>query len=444
MIYATAKRGLLFALAGLTCLGASPALAQKGLNKDELTYRFQSGDTLIGLAKSYFINPNDYKIVRRRNNIRDPRKIPVGKRLKIPFTILKFQSSKANLISFRGDVDISKAGRKTLAKKGTTLTEGSRLSTSARSFLTLGLEDGSRVSMPSNSRLKIARLRRILLTGSIDYEFVVENGSIRSKITPFSNTSDRHRVRTPTAVSAVRGTEFRTRVDDQSGTAFSETLEGAVAVAAKGSNVTTAVEAGNGAAVDRSGSVAKAKLLPPPDILNGTALQSEENLTFNAKPTDAAAGYRVLVSSDAGFVDVVGETRSLDDAVTLEGIPNGRYFLQASAISKDDFEGLPATYSFKRVLSTVSGEVEPGEFGYRFKWFGAGEGNIKYHFQIVSGSKSGTAFVDEAGLTQPSFLISDIPAGQYFWRIGKTQFVDGDIVQKWTDFEKLDVESTDR
>ena len=420
--------------------------AEAATKEDRVRYTFKRGDTLIDLAEKYMRKRSDYVIVQRLNRIKDPFRIPVGKTVVIPFRLLKSRASQASISAFRGDVAISSKGQILAPTKGLRLTEGSRLATAGRSSLTLRLEDGSRISMPSNSKVRINRLRHVLLTDSVDYEFSVDSGRMRSKVTPFDRKPGRYRVRTPVAVSAVRGTDYRTRFDEATGTAFSETIEGEIGVATgDDANSTSAVSvvAGKGAAAKGSGELMQEDLLAPPELLDPAKVQSEAELEFAIKPVGDAVGNRVLISSDAGFVDLVGEKISNGNVVTLEGLPNGRYFAKASSIADSGFEGMPATYAFKRQLSTLSGSSEQGDFGYRFKWDGEGEGKRLYRFQLLRGSKTGVPIVDEVALTTDLLTLSDLPDGEYYWRVGVTQFSDDakepGAFQKWTEFEKLTV-----
>lgn len=422
------------------------AQAQSSASEARVEYVFKRGDTLIGLAQKYMRRSSDYVSVQRLNRIANPRFIPVGKTISIPFRLLKYRPSEASLSAFRGNVSIANDGQTITPVKGLEVVEGSRLATSAGSFLTLQLEDGSRISMPSNSKMRITRLRHILLTDSVDYELAVDSGRMRSKVTPFDKKHDRYRVRTPVAVSAVRGTDYRTRVDEETGTAYSETVEGAVDVAA-GNSIegakTVSVPAGTGAAATVTGDLAKADLLPPPELVDPGNIQSEETLNFTVAPSAAAARYRVIISSDAGFVDVVAEQLSVSTSIDFSSIEDGRYFAKATAFGQDGFEGMPASYSFKRQLSTLSGSAGQGDFGYRFKWAGTGKGKRVYRFQLLAGDTNAIPIVDEAGLTQDVITLSDLPDGEYYWRVGVTQYSsdpeDKDVFQKWTDFEKLTV-----
>ena len=420
--------------------------AQNGRETEQISYAFKRGDTLFDLANKYLRKRSDYRAVQRLNRIANPRQIPVGKSLLIPVNLLKYRPSKASLSAFRGNVSIAVDGKNLTPVQGLGVGEGSRITTAARSFLTLQLEDGSRVSLPSNSFVRITRLRHILLTDSVDYEIAVDNGRIRSKVAPFQKKADRYRVRTPVAVSAVRGTDYRTRVDEISGTAFSETVEGEVVVSAGenlGNGDLISLPAGTGAAATVTGRLTKADLLSPPELLDPAKVQSDAELVFAVEPRDVATGHRIMIASDAGFVDILAETQVDGAVISLPTIPNGRYFAKVTALAADRFEGMPATYSFKRQLSTVGGSADAGDFGYRFKWFGEGEGQRFYRLQIVKDSKTAIPIIDEAGLSTDTITLSDLVDGEYYWRVGVTQFSDDledrEAIEKWTDFEKLTV-----
>ncbi|NVD28389.1 FecR domain-containing protein [Parasphingorhabdus flavimaris] len=433
---------LIFALA---CAPQQSA-AQKSRDSEQISYIFKRGDTLFDLATKYLRKRSDYLAVQRINRIANPRQIPMGKSLLIPVYLLKYRPSEASLSAFRGDVSIAAGGQNLTPVQGLDLEEGSRITTAARSFLTLQLEDGSRVSIPSNSNVRITRLRHILLTDSVDYEIAVDMGRLRSKVAPLQKKADRYRVRTPVAVSAVRGTDYRTRVDEISGTAFSETVEGEVVVAAGeslNSGNLVAIPAGTGAAATATGALAKAELLPPPELLDPAKVQSDAALQFAVEPRASAIGHRIMIASDAGFVDIVAEGQEMGAVIELPAIPNGRYFAKVTALAADGFEGMPATYSFKRQLSTLGGSADAGDFGYRFKWFGEGEGQRFYRLQIVKDSKTAIPIIDEAALSTNTVTLSELADGEYYWRVGVIQFStdpeDNEAIEKWTDFEKLTV-----
>jgi hypothetical protein len=412
---------------------AAPAQAS---NDDVLVYEVKKGDTLIGLGAKYFARAGDYHIVQKANNIRNDRAIPVGTKLRIARRLLKAVTSIAEVVSFRGNVVHILDGAQYPVAKGVYLGEGSTLRTAGSSFATFTLDNGSRISLPSNSDLKIVRLRRYLIDSSLDYDFEVGRGAAKSKVTPLTNGNDRYVVKTPKAVSAVRGTEFQSRYDNAAGVDFSEVSEGALAVTLPG-DAQTDMPAGNGLAVKADGTVIKESLIAPVELPTAGQLQKENIVSFSAPEQAASNGLRVSLASDAGFIDELAEASFSNGKAIFEGIEDGNYFARFRAVSASGIEGMPATYAFKRRLNSVSASGGKGDFGYAFKWAGQGRGQLLYHFQLFKDKADGVAVVDEAGLTTTEISLSDLPAGDYYWRVASVQYVDGEVSTNWTPFEKL-------
>lgn len=406
--------------------------------EDSIAYKVARGDTLIGIAEKYMIRASDYRVVQKRNRIANPNLIPVGTILRMPRSVLKFQPSTAPLSSVRGQVTAIIQGTTRPAVSGEALVEGQTIRTTGGSFASLTLEDGSRISVPSNTDLKIVRLRRYILDSAIDYDFQVDRGSARSKVAPLKSPGDRYQVRTPRAVSAVRGTDFQTRYDDIGNRDFAEVDEGALAVGIQDGRE-LALPAGNGLVVTKDGSPVTEALLPPLDIVGAGKLQNEETVRFRL-PAPAAA-IRASIAKDAGFEDQVADQIVVGDTADFGNLEDGNYFFRARAISANGLEGLSATYAFKRRLNSVSGSAGASDEGWVFKWGGQGRGTIRYNFQLYRGSKDGVAFVDEAGLDTQHITLSELPDGDYYWRVGAVQYADGETNTNWTPFEKLTVAS---
>jgi hypothetical protein len=405
---------------------------------DSIVYRIKRGDTLIGLAGKYLSRESDYRQVQKANTIRDPHAIPVGTRLRIARSLLKYQSSTARLVAVRGNVTLVRNGTASAATTGTSLGEGVVLRTGGSSFATLSLENGSRVSLPSNSDLKIVRLRRYLIDSSLDYDFDVGRGGAKSKVTPLTNPNDRYVVKTPKAVSAVRGTDFQARFDEASGRDFSEVTEGGLAVDLPNGE-TTALPAGNGLAVKADGGVINETLLPASDYRNAGKLQNGKIVRFDLPKGAGVSATRVALGSDAGFVEQVADGSFDTDKAEFEGIDDGNYFVRFRSVSANGIEGMPVTYAFKRRLNSVSASGGASDLGYIFKWLAEGRGTLRFHFQLFRDKAEGVPMVDEAGLAVEQISLSDLPAGDYYWRVASVQYLDGEVSANWTPFEKLTV-----
>ncbi len=402
---------------------------------DDIGYTMRAGDNLISVSTKYLTRADDYRIVQRYNAIADPLRIPVGKVISFPRRLLKFRPANAKLLAVRGRVTVNAAGQ---AMAGQVLGEGASIATAESSFATLLLDNGSRVSIPSNSDIKISLLRTYLMGGSLDYDFDIGKGGARSAVNSLKSPDDRYRVRTPKAVSAVRGTDFQSRYDPANNSDFAEVVEGGLAVGL-GNADSFAVPAGNGLAVPASGIVLREKLLAPPALIAASKLQAKTELAFTAAPDQNSAGYRYSISTDAGFVDQIADVVTRSPQATFANIGDGNYFVRARAISAAGIEGVPATYAFKRRLNAVSASAARDGDGYQFRWVGQASGVTRYHFQLFRGSTSTAAIVDEASLDADRVILSDLPPGEYQWRVGSVQYADGEVSTNWTDFEKLSV-----
>lgn len=413
-------------------LAALPLLAAE--NDAPVRYTVRKGDTLIQLADRYLLSRGQYKIVQQQNRIANPFAIPVGKIIAIPRNLLKFKPANAKLISVRGQVLASASP----ASVGQILQEGAAISTGPSSFATMQLDDGSRVSLPSNSDVRIRRLRSYVLGGILDYDFDIAKGGVRSSVVKLKSDDDRYQVRTPKAVSAVRGTDFQSRFDPDAASDFAEVVEGALAVDA-GLGASRSLPAGNGLAVKADGGVIAEPLLVPPELREPGKTQADKIVAFQSETLTAT---RYTIGADSGFIEQVADVVVVDGKASIDDLPNGNYFVRARAISANGIQGMPATFAFKRRLNGVSASAGQGDEGYVFRWIGEGAGSQRFHFQLFRNATDQVAMVDEAGLTGDRVTLSDLPKGDYFWRVGVVQYLDGEVATNWTPTEKLSVSGT--
>src|SRR5690606_21208866 len=140
----------------------------------------------------------------------------------------------------------------------------------------------------------IRQLRRIPLIDAVDYDLEVAAGKAETQATPISPGKGDFRVRTPRAVSAVRGTRFRIGYAGERSTA--EVLDGAVAVGAAGGSrgdAGTLIAAGVGAYVAADGAVESEALLPPVALIEPGKVQTDEEVALVLVPVPTAQAYHV-------------------------------------------------------------------------------------------------------------------------------------------------------
>lgn len=423
---ALATLGLLF----LTLISGTALPVAAASSDDAITYKMKPGDTLIGLAERYMVSPDRYRSVQRQNRIADPHSVPVGQVITIPRDLLKYKAADARFVAVRGNVTAGSAA----ADVGQIVREGTTISTGPASFATLSLPDGSRVSLPSNSDVRIRRSRIYVLGGSVDFDFDILKGGTRSTVTKKKSPDDRFRMRTPKAVSAVRGTDFQTRIDPLTSRDFAEVVEGGLAVDT-GTGAAPLAQ-GNGLAVTDDRQVIKEALLPPPNLPGAGKTQSEKIVRFAAEtPTPT----RFTIAADSSFIEQLADVIASDGVANIADLPNGNYFVRGRTISANGIQGLPATFAFKRRLNGVTASVGQGDEGYVFRWASEGEGKRNFHFQLFFESTKNAPIIDEAGLSGDRVSISDLPPGKYQWRVAAVQYLDGEVGINWTPLETLTV-----
>jgi len=341
----------------------------------------------------------------------------------------------AQLLAFRGPVLIGAEAGPRAAVRGMNINEGVTVATGPDAYAQIELPDGSRVAVPSQSRVRIDRLRLTLMTGAVQRVFTVETGRSESKVTPMKAPADSYIVRTPTSVSAVRGTEFRVRYDPDRHMAATEVIKGIVQVGAT-QGPPVAVAAGFGTRADETGVGGPEALLAEPSLLQPDRPVDEASAQVEITPVPGALAYRALLATDAGFVNTLAEVTSPNSTLALGSLPDGVYFVRLSVIAADGLEGRPVTYAVDRVLNTLSlapsTAVGTGrDRRYDFRWDVEGDGRRTYRFQLFR-DKNPQPVIDEPGLSDRQLTVTNLRPGLYSWRVMSRTVSPGRQVEKWS------------
>lgn len=420
-----------------TSSAASPAAVET------LDYVVRPGDTLIDLAAAYMNRPLDYRRVQRENRVADPRRLSIGRTLIFPVELLRADPDEARIAGFRGAATLNQDGRSAAPAAGQTVREGAVLSTGANAFVRLALSDGSHVVVPSNSRVRVSRLRRYAINGAVDHAMTVEAGRAESRVTPRSRPGG-FAIRTPVSVSAVRGTDFRVSFDDAAERSTTEVLEGVVAIASGDAEAVARVDQGVSAA---AGAVRLLPLLPAPALTRPDAPQSKAQVAFDIQPLPGAQRYRGRVAQDAGMIEAFAEADSAPGGPLVFGeMEEGAYFLRLTALSPEGLEGKAVTYSFIRARNGVGGlaaamDQRDHRRLYRFRWESEGVGDATFRFQLwreaEDGEPDGPMVIDQPGLTDEAFTLSDLPPGVYSWRVQGARHRFGRLLEAWSEPQQL-------
>ncbi len=250
-------------LALISCLSIlAPAHSQPaGALGDDFIYRVRQGDTLIDLATRYTRNQANWGPLQSLNRVVTPELLPIGLELHIPLSMIPVRPASARVVHVSGQAELD--GKSLRA--GDAVAEGSTVSTAANGFVTLELADGSKLTLPAGGAVELTRLRQFEGTALTDSIVEVRRGGVESSVAPAGEGVGRFEVRTPVAVTGVRGTRFRVQSSAQG--VHSEVLDGSVRLQphAPGARPArpVAVAKGYGAAVGADGTVAGMRALLP-------------------------------------------------------------------------------------------------------------------------------------------------------------------------------------
>lgn len=436
------------ALGAVAAAALAPAAMAQSASVAEppLTYVVRTGDTLIDLARKYMTRADDHRVLQRDNRVANPRRMPTGRTLDIPVDLLRTRPDTATLESYRGQVQILRSGQSQTLSRGLTLREGDIISTGNSAFARINLSDGSYAVVPSNSRIQLERLRRFEINNEPDHRLSVQAGRLENSVNPRQRPGI-YRVTTPAAVSAVRGTEFRVAYDEASGLGSTGVLEGRVAIAASAGGAPALAQAGQGTVVDRNTSGVSVAALPAaPTLISPETIQTGPVVAFKATLPEGAALLRGRIGNDTGITDPVAEAEARGDTLTFDNIDEGRWFIRLTAVTAQGLEGRPRTYDFIRARNGVEGlALAQGTEGdvrtYRFGWRAVGEGEARFRFQLwrvdANGEQSGPFLVDQPDLSDPHYTLTDLPPGDYAWRVEGVRHRFGQRLSAWSEPELL-------
>ena len=327
-------------------LALAQATASGSADQANVVYRINPGDTFNNIW-SRFVQPDaDRQLVLQLNQITNVNRISVGAELLLPRHLLQFTPSVANVVSLTCAQPIM-VGPSALAV-GTDVTEGDVLRVPADCHVTLAVEDGSVIRLPSSATLKFTALRKNALESEPEVRLDLVRGRVEISVKKNRSRSTPFEVTTPKAVMGVRGTEFRVGYSPEDETAQVEVLTGTVSAQggqdAKGQNV----EKGYGLPIDARGRAQDLEqLLPPPQFESTRRIMPPTpGRWLNLAPMVEAKTY---VASSASTANLGGTryTQTLKDPrVPVGYLDDNALFYEFMAIAQSGLYGQPIRYGF--------------------------------------------------------------------------------------------------
>ena len=406
----------------------------------------QAGDTLEGLSQSYFGTPRLWHQLQARNKVKDPRQLQPGSVVWIPVGLLPAESAQVEFV--HGDVKVHTAepGASTNpaaaanppVAAGTMLAEGTRLQVGPNGFVTVRLADGSIVKVSAQSDVQLRQLRRRGRAGSVQSVVEIQRGSVESSVAPSTDASRRFEVRTPRAVTSVRGTRFGVALSE-SGDTTAAVLQGAVAVqsrtadnSAQHNAAATVLQPGQGLAVQADGTVGSPRsLLPAPDLPSLPAAVHDLGLLALNVPGQAGANaYQAIVARDAELTQVLRSGTFANGQLRWKGLDDGQYFISVRAIDAAGIAGLPTQPLTVKtqpvpplyqkpapdaVVSNAGGQLLCTQVA-GVRW---------YRIQVATQADFNAPVLDESRLDSCTLSVAHLPVGRYFWRAASVRELPG-------------------
>jgi hypothetical protein len=363
----------------------------------------QPGDTLDSIAARALADPDDWRALARRNDIADPARLTAGTTLLIPAELLKREAVEAAIVAFSGAVKVE--GDK--ARLGQAVAAGDVIATGANSFVTLALSDGSRVTLPSQSRIRIEALDRVVFDGRLERRFRLENGRGEFNVAPRQHPDDRFLVKTPVAVAAVRGTEFD--IDTDSRDSIITVDEGIISSRPEDDDTETLLPAGRAALLD-SDVQRQVAMLPRPMLTPQSRVgRGDDTLDLVIAP-DSAPSHHVVLAHDAGFVDQYAEGETTTQSISFADVPDGIVYARIRGVDAEGVAGLAADYAAVRGTAPA---VRPT----RFRWQRAEAGDRRYDLIVARDLALADRVLEIEGLDATEFTAEGLAAGVWYWRV---------------------------
>jgi hypothetical protein len=322
----------------LTSLFTTIAAAQEP-SAEEWHYTLRPGDQLQKISQTLLGRQFTWTDLVRHNKIEQVSALAAGSIIKIPMHWLKHQPKPASVKSVTGSAQIKRA-RKSLfkpLKDQMKIRVGDEVAT-RKGSVSIEFADGSTIRLDEDSNLIFNKLSHFGKTGMVDTRLRLKRGSLSTQVTPLVKGS-RYEITTPSAVAAVRGTEFR--ISTKENETKVEVIEGSVEFS--GEHGSTTVTAGKGAKIRKgSSNIAHTSLPKPPTPEFNEAIVEDLPTTLKWKEQRNAKAYKVQLTDIQQNGKLVRQDKLSKPELALEHIENGQYDVSMRAIDNKGFEGLDA------------------------------------------------------------------------------------------------------
>lgn len=387
-------------------------------------YTVVPGDNLWSFSETHLDTVLRFDQLRRMNNIQNPKRMKPGSRIRVPMKWIRSNPASAEIQAITGTARMLRAdGNEVEAAVGMKVMLGDNILTGAESSVAVRFADNSILTLHADSQVSFDHLSAHGTTGMVDSRLNLVKGRLDTRVKPAVGPGSRFEIHTPSAISAVRGTEYRAAVDDQQSASNVEVLEGTVAV--KGQQRQRLIKAGFGTQVAKGKPpIPPRKLLPPPQLEEIPERIRTLNWILRWAPLKKASAYRVEVSVEPTFNTIIWDKLTEFAKAGLPDLLDGIYHVRIRAIDEIGLEGKPTVVSVEIdtrpqppvPLKPVEARVFRAETP-QLQWTSSSDA-ASYRLEMASDAAFENTLLDVDNLAETRFntdQFSDV--GTYYWRL---------------------------
>lgn len=391
----------------------------------EWVYIVHDGDTLWDFSIKNLKNSGRWQDLQKINGIKNPKKMQLGTRIRVPLAWVKETSVDAEVVAVVGNASLTLSDSTVQPVSiGSRIHLGDRLNVGHASSLSVKFADGSIITLYEGSVVHFNHLSKFADSGMVDTRFRLDKGRVDTRAIPAKGDGSRFEIQTPSAITAVRGTEFRTTVVDIDDVSRIEVIKGKVTV--RGQTKTRAIAAGFGTRVAPGHiPIAPRKLLAAPKLQAIPDVIRELNWSLGWHKLSRSKGYRIELSKSDDFVALLWSRVTENQQTTLPEVPDGQYYVRIRGIDHLGIEGLAVIVMLQLdvhpqpplPLEPLDGQVIRGE-PPTLRWTQSSDA-ATYRLQLSASEDFSTPLLlDESNVARSSFSIDKtLVKDSYYWRV---------------------------
>lgn len=384
------------------------------------TYTVRPDDSLESISDRLLKSSRGEDDLVNYNDISSHQPLIPGETLRVPLGWLERSPKPARATSVTGNVFVYphlETERRHLSV-GDSLNVGDEIRTTNGQAV-VELADGSTLQVERGSRLTFDRLTQYGRSGMADTRMNLERGRVNTRVETVEQEDSRFEIETPSAVAAVRGTEFS--LESQPGGTLLEVREDEVWFG--DGEDQKAVHAGYAAFQGANGEQSLSPLEEPPSIKTDETRFDSMPMDIQWEDSPEAGSYRVsLFDRDSGEWLISKEVER--SRINLDQLGNGEYRLNVASIGARDRHSEISTLDFvvnmqahPATLASPANEATLDSGRPEFSWQRQDEDEEARIEVSQSADFEAIEAASDWGRMEKARLNQPLEPGEYYWRV---------------------------